>query len=556
MLLELHLQNLGVISHAQVELGPGLNVVTGETGVGKTLLITSLALLTGGRGQARLVSHGSDEAVVQAVLSANDAMNDALTERGLETSDDELIVSRRLGSDGRSRAWVGGQLVPVGTLSELGEALVEMHGQGSGFALARSAAQLAALDALGHNAELLASYRAALQLLRELEREHARLEEQDSSKARELDFLTFQADEIERARLACGEEEQLGIDLARLEHAEDLAVIGADALDAVGGEGAAGALATAHKSLLDAASIDASVEQVVARVGDLAAEAAELAREIRAWAEGLEADPGQLEALRERRALIGSLKRKYGATVEAVLATATQARERIEELRDAEARISTIDADIARATDDVTTLAKELTKRRTKAAKSLTKLVSGELPALALPLAVFEVTCSTGEFTDSGADRVEFLFSSSRGRPREPIGKVASGGELSRAMIAVTLALAQTHAVPVLVFDEADQGVGGEAALELARRLQLLGTTHQVLVVSHLPQIAAFADRHIVVRRSEEVVEIQVLDEDERPQEISRMLAGLGSSELARAHAAELLELARSASAATAARAG
>jgi DNA repair protein RecN (Recombination protein N) len=248
--------------------------------------------------------------------------------------------------------------------------------------------------------------------------------------------------------------------------------------------------------------------------------------------------------LRERKALLTTLKRKYGATLDEVRVLAEAASARRDQLTGADGRIATIDADVERAREAVEEIARELTTRRRDAADILTKMVNEELPALALPKAVFEVACDDADHTENGADRITFLFSSDPERSKQEIGKIASGGELSRAMIAVTLALAQTHDVPVLIFDEADQGVGGEAALELARRLQRLGRSHQVLVVSHLPQLAAFADRHLVVRRTSAAVGIAAVDGDERLTELSRMLAGLGSSDLARAHAAELLQLA------------
>jgi DNA repair protein RecN (Recombination protein N) len=281
-------------------------------------------------------------------------------------------------------------------------------------------------------------------------------------------------------------------------------------------------------------------------LASLAAECSDAASGLRAWMETLETDPGTLEALRERKGLIGALKRKYGATVAEIIAAGEQARTRLEQLEGAGARLEQLEADLARARDEAHGLAADLSKRRMRAARQLSKLVAAELPVLALPNAVFEaVVAPTKQLTDSGGDHVEFRFSAARRRQPDLIGKIASGGELSRAMIAVTLSLAQTHAVPVLVFDEADQGVGGEAALEVARRLARLGAGHQVLVVTHLPQIAAFADRHISVRRRGEVIDVDILEGAGRIAEISRMLAGLEGSHLARAHADELLEVAR-----------
>lgn len=540
MLHELHLRSLGVIAEASVSFAPGLNVVTGETGVGKTLLVTSLGLLTGARGAARLVAEGATEAVVQAVVSRPDVLPEGVEPQ----DDDELILVRRLSSDGRSRALAGGQLVPISALAEIGEGLIEVHGQGAGFALARPAAQLAAIDALAGNDDLLAAYRGALAVLRGLEREAEALRTDEAARAREVDVLAFQLAEIDRAELEAGEEDDLLAQIARLEHAERLAEVGAEVVSLAGPDGAAGELAQAHKELDGAARIDAAVAGLVVRLGDLAAEVSELAREIRAWSESMEANPSQLERLRERRALLASLKRKYGGSVDEILAFAEEARSRLSTLAASDERIGTIDAEIAAARAEVDALAGDLTGRRAEAAARLTELVRAELPSLALPKATFEVRHETAEPTESGADRVTFLFSASAGRTPDELGKVASGGELSRAMIAVTLALASVHHVGVLVFDEADAGVGGEAALELGRRLQRLAGSHQVLVVTHLPQIAAFADRHIAVEREGDDVVVRVLEDAERRQEISRMLAGLGSSDLAQAHAAELLELA------------
>jgi DNA repair protein RecN (Recombination protein N) len=333
--------------------------------------------------------------------------------------------------------------------------------------------------------------------------------------------------------------------IARLEHAEKLGSIGEEVVALAGAEGAAGELAQAHKALQDAAKIDPDASPFVTRLGDLAAEASELGRDIRAWSDAMESEPAQLESLRERKALLSSLKRKYGPALADVLAFAEGSRERLAQLEGADDRIATIDDAIADATAAVGKLASELTRRRKRAAKALGAIVSEELPALALPKATFRVCHEEEELTATGKDRITFRFSSSAARAPEEIGKIASGGELSRAMIAVTLALAQSHEIGVLVFDEADQGVGGEAALELGRRLARLGRSHQVLVVSHLAQIAAFADRHIAVRRRGDDVQIDVLTDDGRLAEVSRMLAGLESSGLARAHAAELLDLAR-----------
>jgi DNA repair protein RecN (Recombination protein N) len=545
VLQELHVRNLGILEEAGVAFSDGLNVITGETGAGKTLLLSSIQLLTGARAESRLLGPAGDEATVEAIFSAPQPMRERLAERGLDDGED-VVVARRLGSDGRSRAWVGGRLVPVSTLAELCIELIEVHGQGAAFALARPGVQLAALDALAGLSESVAKHRELVVAIRALEAERERLRAAERTREREIEILAYQAEEIERAAVQDGEDERLIGEIARLEHAERLWASGARVLELAGPDGAAGQLAEAHRALEDASRVDPSVAPLVTRLGSLAAEAAEAAWDLRGWADALEPDPPRLEALRERAALLATLKRKYGGSVADVISAGSVARGRLDELQGADERSVSLDAEIDALTKKRAAVSDALTKRRTAAAREMESLVRAELPALAMPNAVFEIACERlDEPTESGVDKVEFRFSASAQRAPDVLGKVASGGELSRAMIAVTLSLAAVHGVPVLVFDEADQGIGGEAALDLARRLQRLGQTHQVLVVTHLPQIAAFADRHVVVRQGSGGVEVEVLDDDRRVAEVSRMLAGLESSQTAQAHAAELVELGR-----------
>ncbi|HVE90953.1 MAG TPA: DNA repair protein RecN [Actinomycetota bacterium] len=538
MLQELHVRDLGVIAEASVSFGPGLNVITGETGAGKTLLMTCLGLLAGARADPRLVAAGADQALVQAVMSA--------AAGGPDTEGGELIVARRISPDGKSRAWLDGRLVPASVLADAVGELVEVHSQGSGFALARPAVQMQALDSLAGTGDLLREYRAVLSRLRESMDELRDIREGERLRAREQEFLSFQVREIDAAALDDGEDEAVRIELGRLENAERLTLDGQRVVSLTGSDGAAAHLTEAAKVLRDASALDPSVQDVAERMSALGDEVSEAAREVRAWAEGIEPDPARLESLRDRAALISSLGRKYGATVADIKAAAESARRELASLESADARTAGLDESVVRLESELGALGAELSKRRAAAAADLTAMVNGELGALALGGCSFEASCeASGTHSDRGADRVEFRFSSDSRRPPEPIGKVASGGELSRAMIAVTLALASAHHVPVLVFDEADQGVGGAAALEVARRLARLGRTHQVLVVSHLPQIAAYADCHVAVRRHESGVRVETLQDDGRIAEISRMLAGLDSSDRARAHAEELVSMAR-----------
>jgi DNA repair protein RecN (Recombination protein N) len=541
VLRELSLRNVGVIETAGVEFASGLNVVTGETGVGKTLLVTSLALVCGGRAPGRLVGSAAGDASVEAVVEVPQPLRERLAAAGVEISP-EAIVARRVTADGRSKAWVDGRLVPAAVLSEIGEALIEVHGQGAGFALARPSTQLRAIDALADNTELLGSYAERLRGLRALHAERARLEQDAVARSREAEYLAFAADELERANVRSGEEDEIAADLSRLEHVERLSETAARVLALSGSDGASGLLSEAHRALEAACALDPRLAPVAAGLAEAAALAEDASADLRSWLDGLDADPVRVDALRERKALLASLRRKYGDDVPGAGAAA---RARLAEIQTSSQRLSSLDAEASALRDEAAAIAAELSRRRQDAARRLTEMVGAELPALALPGAVFRAESEPiEEWTESGRDRIAFRFASTAAQRPDLIGKIASGGELSRAMIAVTLALARAHEVPALVFDEADQGVGGEAALELARRLARLGRTHQVLVVSHLPQIAAFADRHLAVRRGRDGVAVEVVTDDERIGEISRMLAGLESSELARGHAGELIDLA------------
>lgn len=546
MLRELRVRNLGLLGEVHVTLEPGLNALTGETGAGKTLLVTSLALLAGGRSDAQLAAGG--DATVEAVVETTPALRAVLDARGID-ADEETILARRIGTDGRSRAWINGSLVPVGVLAEAGRTVVEIHGQGESFALARPLAQLDALDAFAGTLGLRGSYGSALARARALDAEIATLTERARERTRAIDVLSFQIAEIEAAAIDPARDEGLLAELARLEHAERLGELGAVAALRTGAEGAAGLLAEAAAAMTQAAGIDPSARPAAARLASLAEETSDTAAQVRAWTDTLETDPRTLEELRERVALLGALRRKYGDGLPDVLRFAEQARATLASLEGSDARR----AELARELDEVRAaldgLAAELTAKRSSAARRLASAVRSELPALALPNAVFEAIVEPGAADcEHGRDAVGFAFSANPGRPAGPLGRIASGGELSRVMIAVTLALAG-RGDAALVFDEADQGVGGEAALELGRRLAALAAGRQVLVVTHLAQIAAFADLHAVVQKTGSTVSLGRVDGEERITEISRMLAGLGSSERARAHAAELVQLAGAAAA-------
>jgi DNA repair protein RecN (Recombination protein N) len=540
VLHELHIRGLGVIERLELELHPGLNVLTGETGAGKTMITVGLQLALGRRAAASLVRPGAPAAEVE--LRA-DAPPVAVREGWAE--DGEVICARRIAADGRGSARIGGRLVPLSVLARIGEELAELHGQHQGLRLLSPVAQTAFLDRFA-GAEHLSSLRAygrAHERVGILERELEELERGGRERERELDLLAYQIREIEAAAPRPGERSELEAEAARLEHVERLLELAAAAAHALGEEGsAADALGSAAGALRRAGELDPAAAALAERAGDLAEGAVDLLREVRRYAEALAADPARLEEVRARLALLGELERKYGADEAEVLAYLERARARARELAGSDARTEELRRALDAARGEARALALRLTEGRRRAAPELARALEAELRELGMAGARVEVRLLPHpEPTATGAERAELGFAGGPGQPLLPLARVASGGELSRTMLACRSALVDLDDVPTLVFDEVDQGIGGEAALAVGRRLARLAERRQVIVVTHLPQIAAFADRHVLVEKRDGTASVRVLDDAERVGELSRMLAGMPGSRGAAAHAEELL---------------
>ena len=540
MLRELHISGLGVIDDLDLELHPGLNVLTGETGTGKTMVTVGLQLALGRRGGSSMVRTGAGSAKVQARFDAPArAVNEGWAEEG------ELVLARTVSAEGRSIARVGGQLAPVSALAELAAELVEVHGQHEGQRLLSTTAQTAFLDRCAG-----AEHRSAVEALRiEHERlSHARsalaeLDERERDRERQMDLLGYQVREIEAAAPRMGETEELKLEEARLAHAERLLERASAAERALADEdGAADALRVATAELQSSSEIDPGAAELAERAFGLAAAAAELVIEIRAYREGLDLDPGRLEGVRERIAALGTLQRKYGGGEAEVLAFLRRATEELRSLAGTEHERERVAAEVAEFTDRVWALASVVSDGRSNAAPGLARSLAAELVELGMPGSSIEVTLVPNpELTSGGAERAVFVFSGGPGQPAQPLSKVASGGELSRTMLACRSVLLDLDEVPTLIFDEVDAGIGGLAGVAVGRRLAALATGRQVIVVTHLPQIASFADRHVRVRKERGAASAEVLDDPGRVAELSRMLAGLPGSGSAAAHAEELL---------------
>jgi DNA repair protein RecN (Recombination protein N) len=576
VLAEMRIQGLGVIDDATLDLHPGLTVVTGETGAGKTMVVTGLHLLSGGRAEVSRVRTGAAKAVVEGRFEAPDGSRAAAVagEAGAEPDEDgALIAVRTVASDGRSRAHLGGRSVPVGLLNELSEQLIAVHGQNDQLRLLRPAEQRAVIDrfAGAEVAATLAEYRRVRQEWLAVSTELTERTERSRELAREADLLRHGLTEIESVNPQPGEDDALVIKARRLGDVEALRELAGGASFAVTGSpegdsdapGALGLLAEARRRM--AGAEDPRLRDLEPRLAEASVLLADVGAELTAYLEGLDADPEALAAVLARQAELKQLTRKYAADVDGVLAWASNASERLAGLDTSEEALAELAKRRTELAGELARHAEALTAQRITAADDLSKAVTEELGGLAMPHSVIEVTVrpKPTETTDSlalsvrgqlvhagpdGVDEVELLLRAHSGAEPLPVHKAASGGELSRVMLAIEVVLAHADPVPTLVFDEVDAGVGGRAAVEIGRRLARLARSHQVVVVTHLAQVAAFADRHIVVdkRAMGGVIgaDVRTMDEPERVIELARMLAGMDSTETGRAHAEELLAVA------------
>jgi DNA repair protein RecN (Recombination protein N) len=559
MITELRIADLGVINDATLSLHAGLTVVTGETGAGKTMIVTGLGLLLGGRADPRSVRRGSQRARVEGRFKIEDAeLVRRVSEAGGELDDDELIVARHVTTAGRSRAYLGGAQLPASFCAELTATLVHIHGQAEQDRLTEAGRQrqlldrfagAAVLEPLGRYSDLWAEDRAA-------QAELAHLHAEAQSRAREIDLLNFGLEEIERIGPAPGEDVALAAEAQRLQSADDLRESAQGAVQALAGpdDEAGGALAmlyAARKAFEAAALRDPAAAALGDRLSDASYQLTDLTADVARYLDGLDTQPGRLEQIAERRAQLSTLTRKYGMTCDEVLQWAAGSVVRLAQLEQGDERIATLAGRVEELESKLTTLAAQISAARREAAARFSDLIRAELAALAMPHARLTFEVSSGDLGLWGADRVDLLFAGNPGSEARSLGRVASGGELSRVRLALEVVLAADRDAVTLVFDEVDAGVGGKVAVEVGRRLARLSQHTQVVAVTHLAQVAAFADRHYVVVKSDDGQVttsgvVQVADED-RAVELARMMAGLDNTESALAHAGELVELAASA---------
>jgi len=554
---ELRITDLGVISEAALGLHPGLTVVTGETGAGKTMIVTGIGLLLGERADPRSVRSGADRARVEgSFLVSDDALAVRVRDAGGQLEDGELLVARHLTAAGRSRAYLGGAQVPAGVCADITSELITIHGQSeqvrlSGAERQREILDLAAGAAVSANLE---RYRARFAARRTAAAELTRLHAEVLSRAREIDVLAFGLAEIERVAPQPGEDVALAAEAARLQSADDLRLAASTAIAALAGtdEEAGGALTgvVVARKALDVADDD-EVAALSRRLAEASYALSDVAADLARYLDRLDAEPGRLEWIAARRSALAGLTRKYGPSVDEVLAWSAEAAVRLDTLESSDERIGALTVEVDRLDAELGDLAGQLTTARRQASDTLGAAVLAELAALAMPHARLVFAITPTELGPHGADQIDLLFSANPGSEPRSLAKVASGGELSRVRLALEVVLAAGQQHRTLVFDEVDAGVGGRVAVEIGRRLAALARHCQVVVVTHLAQVAAFADRHYVVVKADDgqVTTSGVLPvaQEQRAAELARMMAGLETTDSALAHAGELVELAAAA---------
>ena len=570
-LTELRIRGLGAIGDVTLELGDGLTVVTGETGAGKTMVVTGLTLLFGGRADpGRVRANGRAGVEGRLALPADSPVWERAADAGADPDDDgTLILARTVSAEGRSRAHLGGRSVPVGVVAELAEGLLAVHGQSDQLRLSRPAEQRRALDRYAGTAhlELLDRYREAYGRWRQLAGDLERRRSQARELAQAADVLRHGLEEIEAVGPQPGEDGELDAQARRLSDADALRAAADEARTALVGDvtgdlgddlpqDASAALAIAERAL--AASDDPTLVMLAQDLNDAVAVVSDVAGQLASYVADLDADPARLAEVMDRRAAITALVRKYadvGEGVDGVLAWAEDARRRLEELDVSDEALEALEAarDAARA--EVDDLGAQVSAGRRAAADGFAAEVGRELAGLAMKSASvsFSIDSDPDAPGAEGIDEVALLMAAHPGAPLRPVHKGASGGELSRVMLAIEVVFAGADPVPVMVFDEVDAGVGGQAAGEIGRRLARLARRHQVVVVTHLAQVAAFADTHLVVDKSPDTgagvtaTDIRAVDGEDRVRELARMLSGLADSDTGQAHARELLAVAATA---------
>jgi DNA repair protein RecN (Recombination protein N) len=551
MLTELRIKNFAIIESLTLPLAPGFNVLSGETGAGKSIIVGALGMLLGERANADMIRTGADRAAVEGTfdLGSDGSLAAALDERGFEVEDGVVVLKREVTSAGRGRAWINGTSVSATALADIGRLLVNLHGQHEAQTLLDADSQRSILDGFAGATERAALVRAAFAELAMIRRTMNDLTKRRGDAAKRADYLRHVTREIEDAKIKTGEDERLEDEAKRLEHADELRTHAAAISSTIDGE--ENTLLTQLGQIgRDLAAIQ-KVDTTLDRLRELYDAAyyaiEELGREVDSYHAGIDLDPSRLDTVRARRDLLFTLTKKYGPTLADVIATGEKARAELDLAESGGLDIGALEKKRAAAEKTLRSEAEALTALRKEGAQRLARAVDEVLPELGMPEGHLTVELApVDDIGSTGAENIVFKVSLNVGHDARPLARVASGGELSRVMLALKTILARIDGVPTLVFDEVDAGIGGRVGLQVGETMRRVAASHQVFAISHLPQIAARAHHHIVVSKAARggvtAADVSVVTGDRRVEEIARMLGGDSDSDVSRAHAAELLE--------------
>ncbi|MBT2687031.1 DNA repair protein RecN [Bacillus sp. ISL-47] len=556
MLNEISIRNFAIIEALSVSFEKGLTVLTGETGAGKSIIIDAIHLLVGGRGSAEFVRHGEEKAEIEGLFQLYDPKHPSYkkaSEFGIDIEDGMVVLRRDISKTGKSVCRVNGKLVTISTLREIGSTLIDIHGQHEHQELMDETLHLTLLDQFGGNklsyalAEYQGIYRSYESTLKKLKN----LSENEQQMAHRLDLIQFQMDEIQSAQLKINEDEELFEERRKLSNFEriyDSLQSGYNGLQ--GDQKGLDWIGMVMGHLQDAAGLDPAYQELAENVSNSFYLLEDAARSLRNEMDFMEYDPQRLNEIEDRLNEINGLKRKYGKTVEEVLEYAVKIEEEIETLQNKETHIDKLEKEVSALKKDLLVEAEELSQLRKKAARQLTKLIHKELKELYMEKTVFEVRFSSehDSFLKNGIDRAEFYISTNPGEPVKPLSKIASGGELSRIMLALKSIFSKHQGVTSIIFDEVDTGVSGRVAQAIAEKIHHVSVNSQVLCISHLPQVAAMADTHLFIAKNTKdgrtKTTVKPLTDDEKIKEIGRMISGVEITDLTKEHAKELLQLA------------
>lgn len=554
MLNSLSIKNVAVIDKLDVEFHNGVSVLTGETGAGKSIIIDSINMILGDRANKELVRYGTDKAVVQAIFDAPQAVCDILADNDIDVDDGQIVITRQLTKEGKSVARINGMVVTLNVLREISDELINIHGQHDNQALLTPARHVAFLDAYAGNEEYIGKYKEILQKKRQIEKKLASLEMDEQEKMQRIDLLEYQVNEIKKASLEKGEEADLREQREIYANAEQITNSVNEAYTNIyeGDEtqSAYDSISIAVDVLSKISDLNPQLKTMYDSLSTLMYSLEDTAHELKEFGDTVEFDEQTLNDIEERLDLISKLKRKYGGSIEEILEYMKKAETELNDIKLSDERTNEMKTELLQVTDELRKNGLVLSERRKEAAKVLEGAIEAALHELNMEKAKFSVNIENDEsFYDNGMDKVEFLISTNPGEPLKPLVKIASGGELSRVMLAIKSILADTDGVDTLIFDEIDTGVSGKAAMSIARKLSQIGKNKQVLCITHLPQLTSAADNHYLIQKDTDgdmaSTTLKELDDEGRELELARIIDGGEVTELALSHAKQMLENAR-----------